>query len=63
MERCEDCSWRKDGYCTNQEKIYEGEFHDGPDADDTLVYDYFEGGGFAVGPKFGCVHFLRAVKE
>ena len=65
--RCKDCSWRgqngyysRPGYCCNTEKIRE-DFHEKKDeeGDDRLLYDYDEGGGFWVGPNFGCVHWTK----
>lgn len=29
--------------------------------DDALIYSYDEGGGFYVGDKFGCVHWMPQV--
>lgn len=63
--RCKDCRWRKeDGYCWNVEKICEDCYLDYSDKskneeEDRLIYDYDEGGGFWVGPNFGCVHWTK----
>lgn len=31
--------------------------------DDALIYEYDEGGGFYVGDRFGCVHWMPTVKD
>jgi len=57
---CEDCGWRdKEGCCANENKLHEEFCGDEEGTDDHLVYSYNEGGGFWVGPKFGCVHFKK----
>ena len=58
LVRCGDCKWRDaDGLCVCP-KIHEAENYIGgaDPADDELVYSYYEGGSFWVGPNFGCVH-------
>lgn len=56
MQRCGTCKYRNDkGYCTNL-KLNESGYHDYPEDLDILMYSYTEGGGFYVGPMFGCVH-------
>jgi hypothetical protein len=58
---CETCKWRdQEGYCLN-EKLHED--WGAPDVEDHLVYDYTEGGGFWVGPKFGCVHWVKSTSR
>ena len=52
---CKTCAWRDaSGHCLNEDKIMEGGGNEKPD--DSLVYSYYEGGGFWVGERFGCVH-------
>jgi hypothetical protein len=56
MDKCETCKFRdNDGRCTN-EKLAESWSQSIEEKQDMLIYDYSEGGGFWVGPKFGCVH-------
>ena len=56
MEQCESCKFRdKSGRCQS-EKLQEDYGHSDEKKIDMLIYDYNEGGGFWVGPKFGCVH-------
>jgi len=43
------------GFCGNEEQIRETSSKDG-EADDHLIYEYYEGGSFSTGPEFGCVH-------
>jgi hypothetical protein len=57
---CKDCDFRKDEYCTH-DKIMEDHGYD--ELVDQLIYDYNEGGGFKVGPLFGCVHFRAASND
>lgn len=55
MERCKSCKHRgDDGFCSNEDKIFER--YAGYVGEDCLIYSYSEGGGFWVGPEFGCVH-------
>jgi len=61
--RCKECRWRdEDGECINYK------LHEDDDCDrvtprvavqDHLIYTYYEGGGFWVGPEFGCVHWTE----
>lgn len=61
MNHCETCRWRDDkGFCRN-EKLTEDEGQNGDWKDDALIYSYSEGGGFWVGPRFGCVHWEEIV--
>jgi hypothetical protein len=56
MKNCETCKFRSnDGYCQNK-KLAEDGSQSNEERQDMLLYDYSEGGGFWVGPKFGCVH-------
>jgi len=58
MEFCKDCFYRDNNrHCNNLEKIRETGAKPQSNADDSLIYDYNEGGGFEVGDFFGCVHF------
>jgi hypothetical protein len=58
MNLCKDCKHRnKDGYCWNEGLQQGTYFMDSPAAHDLLIYTYDEGGGFWVGPDFGCVHW------
>jgi hypothetical protein len=53
---CETCVFRDGkGYCENP-KLTESYWHKKEEAMDMLIYDYTEGGGFWVGPQFGCIH-------
>lgn len=59
MNYCKDCQFRSvDGYCDSKHFV-EGHY----DADEKhpadLVYSYYEGGSFWVGPEFGCVHWEK----
>lgn len=67
MNYCETCKYaakrlRYDGVellrCTNEHLTEDYGY--ASFGEDTLVYDYSEGGGFWVGPKFGCVHHGRS---
>lgn len=51
-----------DGYCHNDKLAEEWSQSDDERAD-MLLYDYYEGGGFWVGEKFGCVHHRRALSD
>ena len=54
--KCSNCKFRdENGYCTSGKMWEEGIAPD--NRDDCVVYDYYEGGKFWVGPDFGCVHF------
>jgi hypothetical protein len=59
MNYCITCIYRnEEGFCNN-EKLKEGydTFDYIGDKDDSLIYQYYEGGGgFWVGPNFGCIH-------
>jgi hypothetical protein len=56
MNRCETCTYRNaTGHCTNK-KLDEDWGQTESERQDMLVYDFSEGGGFWVGPQFGCVH-------
>lgn len=56
MKRCKTCNSRnKKGYCTSKKLDVDIYFPE-EEKQDMLLYDYAEGGGFWVGPKFGCVH-------
>jgi hypothetical protein len=55
---CSDCRFRdKQGYCRSDKMWEEGIAPD--NRSDCVVYDYYEGGNFWVGPNFGCVHGVR----
>lgn len=55
---CGTCRYRgHDGYCTS-DKLTERNWAPA-DTDDTLIYDYSEGGGFWVGENFGCIHYHK----
>lgn len=59
MSYCETCKYRdNDGRCQN-EKLVEEWGQDANKREDMLIYDYSEGGGFWVGPRFGCVHHTK----
>ena len=54
--RCGACKWNCGGRCDNTH-IHEDDYRM-PDMEaDDLMYSYYEGGVFHVGPLFGCVHF------
>jgi hypothetical protein len=54
--RCWTCQYRNHkGYCTNP-KLAEDEGQ--TETADMLIYSFSEGGGFFVGPNFGCVHYV-----
>ena len=56
IQLCGTCLFRNaEGYCTS-EKLSENTGQGKLEASDMLIYSYFEGGGFKVGPNFGCVH-------
>ncbi len=56
--QCKTCIHRAtDGYCQSG-KLVEDTGCDMSDSSDLLVYPYCEGGGFWVGPNFGCVHHV-----
>lgn len=60
-QRCGSCTFRDTtGHCTSG-KLAEDDFRfsDDNEREDMLLYDYAEGGGFKVGPRFGCVHYSR----
>ena len=60
MERCKTCTKRdKKGRCQS-EKLDEDYGQNDDTKKDMLIYDYNEGGGFWVGPEFGCVHHSNA---
>jgi hypothetical protein len=63
--RCKNCDWRsRDGVCDNEQKIHEDMCaKPGGDQADCLVYSYYEGGAFWVGPEFGCVHWKEKVAK
>lgn len=53
---CETCVHRDlRGYC-HCEKLDEDTGYLPEQAIDMLLYSFTEGGGFLVGPKFGCIH-------
>jgi len=56
MEHCETCKKRDKGGWCRSDKLAEDRGQETNARDDMLIYDYNEGGGFWVGPKFGCVH-------
>lgn len=58
MNKCGTCTNRDSrGYCQS-DRLYEDDGQYSPEAEvDALVYSYNEGGGFWVGPNFGCVHW------
>lgn len=61
MSYCETCKYRnEDGWCEHP-KLREERYGDLETEDDELVYSYYEGGWFWVGPKFGCVHHTMAI--
>jgi len=45
-------------YCGNEDKLFENGCGDTSE-NDYLSYSYQEGGGFEVGPQFGCIHWLK----
>lgn len=60
MNKCGTCTNRdSDGYCQSDRLSEDyGQYRRTPEAKaDALVYSYHEGGGFWVGPNFGCVHW------
>ena len=60
MNYCETCKKRDvNGRCTS-EKVDEDYGYSDEKKQDMLIYDYTEGGGFWVGPKFGCIHHESA---
>ena len=66
MGRCKTCTFYRGGWCTNEEKIHENMSLHGEPYDveeDHLVFEFFEGGGFLVGPKFGCIHHASKQSE
>lgn len=64
-QTCKDCAFRAVetessekvlvGECQNPNLVEE--FGDKGAQSEMLIYSYGEGGGFWVGPNFGCVHF------
>ncbi len=59
-QRCGSCTFRDDtGHCIS-DKLVERDLGLSEKKVDMLVYDYEEGGGFWVGPRFGCVHYSRS---
>lgn len=61
MSYCETCKYRnEDGWCEHP-KLREERYGNLETEDDELVYSYYEGGWFWVGPKFGCVHHTMAI--
>ena len=58
-QHCKTCAHRdENGYCRSQ-KLAErlNQRNEDTESADMLLYDYYEGGGFWVGPEFGCVHY------
>jgi hypothetical protein len=52
---CKDCKWRDASrWCQNKKLTDDSTLKDDSDI---LLYEFMEGGGFWVGPLFGCVHF------
>ena len=62
MNYCETCKFRVNEKCTSN-KLDEVGPLDAGQAQDMLIYDYQEGGGFSVGPRFGCVHHEKKMSE
>lgn len=63
MGRCGECLYRDiNGYCQNI-KLSENFYQKSDEIDDMLIYSYQEGGGFWVGPQFGCVHYAEMSNE
>lgn len=61
MNYCETCKYRNEnGWCEHP-KLREERYGNLETEDDELVYSYYEGGWFWVGPKFGCVHHTMAI--
>ena len=59
---CSACRFRdEEGYCRSEKMWEEGIAPE--DRSDCLIYDYYEGGNFWVGPDFGCVHFQQAFAD
>ncbi len=57
-QRCKTCANRDEhGYCRSP-KLAErlNQRDEDKESADMMLYDYYEGGGFWVGPEFGCVH-------
>ena len=67
---CETCSYRGEPFkhasrlhiCTCPKLTSDTYGDKNWGKDDSLVYQYDEGGSFFVGDKFGCVHWLRIDK-
>lgn len=51
------------GYCRSK-KLAErlNQRDEAPESADMMLHDYYEGGGFCVGPEFGCVHHTEQPK-
>ena len=57
LKKCETCKFRdKEGRCSSP-KLGEDIGQSDKQKIDMLIYEYSEGGGFWVGPKFGCVAY------
>ena len=61
MSYCETCKYRNENGCCEHPKLREERYGTLETEDDELVYSYYEGGWFWVGPKFGCVHHTMAI--
>jgi len=56
MGKCKSCKFRdKSGHCIST-KLADDWGQRDDEKQDMLLYDFSEGGGFWVGPEFGCVH-------
>lgn len=56
---CSECQYRDiTGHCQSK-KLDEDIGYNNDIKDNMLLYDYTEGGGFWVGPHFGCIHFTH----
>lgn len=62
MKTCRTCKHRDERGDCNCEKLAEDHYQSEEAKADMLIYDYNEGGGFWVGPNFGCVHHIEAAK-
>lgn len=60
MERCKTCTKRDERGRCKSEKLDEDYGQSEDKKIDMLIYDYNEGGGFWVGPEFGCIHHNNA---
>lgn len=64
---CGTCHHRdRAGYCQSNkliEKLDQSCLPDINERADMLIYDYYEGGEFWVGERFGCIHFTPNAKE